>query len=73
MNSLTVLDHPIVNHKLAMLRDENTSSPEFRKTLLELGHVISWPVFTHLDVETKKLKLQWRKQNNGCSPRHFRA
>ena len=65
MNSLTVLDHPVVSHKLAMLRDENTSSPEFRKTLLELGHVMSWPVFTHLDVEKKEITTPMEKQNNG--------
>ena len=61
MNSLTVLDHPVVSHKLAMLRDEDTSSPEFRKTLLELGHVMSWPVFTHLDVEKKEIKTPMEK------------
>tara|TARA_B100001057_G_scaffold429699_1_gene455959 strand:+ start:522 stop:1151 length:630 start_codon:yes stop_codon:yes gene_type:complete len=61
MNSLTVLDHPIVNHKLAILRDENTSSPEFRKTLLELGHVISWPVFSHLNVAQTEITTPMEK------------
>ena len=50
MDSLTVLDHPVLSHKLAILRDENTRSPEFRKTLLEIGHIMSWPVFSHLSV-----------------------
>ena len=55
MNSLTVLDHPVLSHKLAILRDENTRSPEFRKTLLEIGHIMSWPVFSHFSVAKKEI------------------
>ena len=55
MDSLTVLDHPVLSHKLAILRDENTRSPEFRKTLLEIGHIMSWPVFLHFSVAKKEI------------------
>ena len=55
MDSLTVLDHPVLSHKLAILRDENTRSPEFRKTLLEIGHIMSWPVFSHFSVAKKEI------------------
>ena len=61
MNSVTVLDHPLVTHKLAILRDENTASPAFRKTLLELGHVMSWPVFSHLHVANTEIKTPMEK------------
>ena len=56
MTHVTVLEHPIVSHKLAILRDENTSSPDFRKTLMELGNIMSWPVFSHLNVTPTQVK-----------------
>ena len=70
MNSLTVLDHPVLSHKLAILRDENTRSPEFRKTLLEIGHIMSWPVFSHFSVAKTEITTPMEKttQNVLTSP-----
>ena len=31
MNRLVVVDHPLVSHKLTVLRDEDTDSPTFRR------------------------------------------
>lgn len=33
---LTVVDHPLVQHKLAILRDKNTSTKDFRELVTEL-------------------------------------
>ncbi len=70
MESLTVLDHPVLSHKLAILRDENTRSPEFRKTLLEIGHIMSWPVFSHFSVAKTEITTPMEKttQNVLTSP-----
>ena len=70
MNSLTVLDHPVLSHKLAILRDENTRSPEFRKTLLEIGHLMSWPVFSHFSVTKTEITTPMERttQNVLTSP-----
>ena len=70
MDSLTVLDHPVLSHKLAILRDENTRSPEFRKTLLEIGHIMSWPVFSHFSVAKTEIRTPMEKttQNVLTSP-----
>ena len=70
MDSLTVLDHPVLSHKLAILRDENTRSPEFRKTLLEIGHIMSWPVFSHFSVAKTEITTPMEKttQNILTSP-----
>ena len=70
MDSLTVLDHPVLSHKLAILRDENTRSPEFRKTLLEIGHIMSWPVFSHFSVAKTEITTPMEKttQNVLTSP-----
>ncbi len=34
--NVTVLDHPLVQHKLSILRDENTGSKEFRELIEEI-------------------------------------
>ena len=70
MESLTVLDHPVLSHKLAILRDENTRSPEFRETLLEIGHIMSWPVFSHFSVAKTEITTPMEKttQNVLTSP-----
>ena len=70
MDSLTVLDHPVLSHKLAILRDVNTRSPEFRKTLLEIGHIMSWPVFSHFSVAKTEITTPMEKttQNVLTSP-----
>ncbi len=70
MDSLTVLNHPVLSHKLAILRDENTRSPEFRKTLLEIGHIMSWPVFSHFSVAKTEITTPMEKttQNVLTSP-----
>ena len=35
-DNVTVLDHPLVQHKLSILRDENTGSKEFRELIEEI-------------------------------------
>ena len=32
-DNVTIFDHPLVNHKVAILRDENTSMKEFRELI----------------------------------------
>ena len=52
--SLTVMDHPLVDHKLSILRDRSTPSHAFRQTLHELSWLLAHPTFTALrtkDVE----------------------
>ncbi|MBQ6235538.1 MAG: uracil phosphoribosyltransferase, partial [Clostridia bacterium] len=34
---VTVIDHPLVQHKLSKLRDKNTSNKEFRELVSELA------------------------------------
>lgn len=36
---VTVLDHPLVQHKMAILRDESTHTPQFRQLVQELAQL----------------------------------
>jgi len=52
MTQITVLNHPLIDHKLATLRDKNTPAWYFRKTLVETAALMSWHCFQHLNTET---------------------
>lgn len=54
---LVVMDHPLVTHKLSILRDRDTPSHAFRQTLHELSWLLAYPTFDALrlvdrDIET---------------------
>lgn len=48
---LTVLDHPLVDHKLTVLRDKNTPSSLFRRLVSELVTLEAYEATRDLAVE----------------------
>jgi uracil phosphoribosyltransferase len=49
---LHVADHPLVAHKLTVLRDENTASPTFRLLVDELVTLLAYEATRHVHVES---------------------
>lgn len=54
---LTVFDHPLIKHKLSIMRDKNTSTKDFRDNLDEIGSLMVYEVtrdlpLTEVEVET---------------------
>lgn len=47
----TVIDHPLIKHKLTVMRDKNTSSPVFRQLLREISALLAFEVFRDLRLE----------------------
>ena len=52
-----IMDHPLVAHKLTILRDKNTSVKDFRELVSEIGMLITYeghpgPALTTREVET---------------------
>ncbi|HET9065005.1 MAG TPA: uracil phosphoribosyltransferase [Gemmatimonadales bacterium] len=45
---LTVLDHPLIDHKLAILRDTATRPVLFARTVRELAALMTWPATQQL-------------------------
>lgn len=48
---LLVIDHPLVAHKLTVLRDERTDSPTFRRLTDELVTLLAYEATRHVRVE----------------------
>ena len=52
---ITVADHPLIAHKVTLLRDENTSSSQFRQLVEELVTLLTFEATKSLAVENVKV------------------
>ena len=52
MNGVTVIDHPLVQHKLTLLRDKTRSTKVFRELFNEIGALLCYEVTRDLPLET---------------------
>lgn len=48
---LHVADHPLITHKITVLRDQNTPSPQFRLLVEELVTLLAYEATRHVRVE----------------------
>ncbi|MEE4237637.1 MAG: uracil phosphoribosyltransferase [Anderseniella sp.] len=53
---VTVIDHPLVLHKLSLMRDKETPSAVFRKLLNEISLLLAYEVLHDLPLETRKIE-----------------
>lgn len=42
MQNVTILDHPLLQHKISLLRDKNTGSKEFRELVNEISTLMTY-------------------------------
>jgi len=66
MEGVTVVDHPLVQHKLTLLRDKSSSTKSFRELLKEIGMLLCYEVtrdlpLTEVEVETPLARMQSAK------------
>ncbi len=52
---LTVVDHPLIQHKLTIMRDKTTPSNQFRQLLREISHLLAYEVTRDLPLTTKSI------------------
>lgn len=53
---LHVADHPLIDHKLTILRDEQTPSPTFRLLVDELVTLLAYEATRHVRVEARPVR-----------------
>ena len=54
--NVTVFDHPLIKHKIAILRDEKTGMKEYRELIEEIATLMTYEAFK--DVPTKKVMVK---------------
>lgn len=52
MQGLTVVDHPLIEHKLTLMRDKETSTAKFRGLLREISMLLAYELLRDLQLET---------------------
>ena len=50
-----VADHPLISHKLSLLRDQSTSSPQFRALTSELVALLAYEATQNIRVEPREI------------------
>ena len=56
MGKVTVLDHPLLHHKLSILRDKNTGVKEFRETVSEIAGLMCYEATRNLPTEEVEIE-----------------
>ena len=55
-NHLTVVTHPLVQHKLSIMRDKETSTSKFRQLLREISMLLAYEVTRDLPLTTERIE-----------------
>jgi len=56
MASVTVVDHPLVQHKLTIMRDKETSTAGFRRLLREISLLLCYEITRDLELTTRTIE-----------------
>ena len=56
LEHLTVVSHPLVQHKLSIMRDKETSTAGFRRLLREISLLLAYEVTRDLDMTTTRIE-----------------
>lgn len=56
MQGVTVVDHPLVQHKLTIMRDKETSTASFRQLLREISLLLCYEVTRDLELTTRTIE-----------------
>ncbi|UWQ30844.1 uracil phosphoribosyltransferase [Leisingera sp. M527] len=53
---LTVVDHPLVQHKLTLMRDKGTSTAGFRRLLREITQLLAYEITREMELTTTNIE-----------------
>ncbi|MEM1103672.1 MAG: uracil phosphoribosyltransferase [Pseudomonadota bacterium] len=53
---LTIVDHPLVQHKLTLMREKTTPTAEFRRLLKEISLLLGYEALRDLQLSTKRIE-----------------
>ena len=61
MDGITVVDHPLVQHKLTLIRDKHRSTKSFRELLKETGMLLCYEVTRDLPLAAVEIETPMRR------------
>jgi uracil phosphoribosyltransferase len=60
---LTVVNHPLVQHKLTLMREKETSTAVFRQLLREISQLLAYEVTRHLPMTTRSIETPMERMD----------
>ncbi|HSG57594.1 MAG TPA: uracil phosphoribosyltransferase [Paracoccaceae bacterium] len=60
---LNIVTHPLVQHKLTLMRDKNTSTGEFRALLREISALLAYEVTRELELTTRAVETPMQEMD----------
>ena len=63
MGEVTLVDHPLVQHKLSLMRDVNTPSVTFRQLLREISMLLGFEITRDLPLGTREIETPLTKMD----------
>lgn len=61
MSKVMIMDHPLIQHKIGILRDKNTSTKEFRALVSEIAMLIYYEASRNLPLADKEIETPLTK------------
>lgn len=61
MSTLIVLDHPLIQHKITLIRDKNTQMKEFRELVDELSNLVAYEATREIELEEIEIETPLSK------------
>ncbi len=55
-NNLTIVEHPLIEHKLTLMREKTASTASFRRLLREISMLLAYEVLRDLKMETIEIE-----------------
>ncbi|MBQ9608008.1 MAG: uracil phosphoribosyltransferase [Lachnospiraceae bacterium] len=62
-DNVTVIDHPLLKHKISIMRDKNTGTNEFRKLAEEVAMLMGYEALRDLPLEEEEIETPIEKCN----------
>ena len=56
LDHLTVVSHPLVQHKLSIMRDKDTSTNSFRRLLREISQLLAYEITREMEMTTRRIE-----------------
>ena len=56
MDNVTQINHPLILHKLALIRDKNTGSKDFRELVEEVAMLMAYEVTRDFQTEVVEIE-----------------
>lgn len=55
-HQVTIIDHPLVQHKLAVMRNKNTDTNDFRNLIREVSNLMGYEILRDLPLESVQIE-----------------